>query len=274
MPVRYAAVGALLLACLAATGCAASTEDDATAGSESALTAVPKGSFNVVRDPLSGSFIRSITFGPADRVELEYVRARTSASPFPFDPFGLGASTTKETFSLRGKAFTFESSGKTNLALDVGEPFGSLTYEMEKDGDTLRLEAIGERAFELKAGAPVVVPTEKRVVHCKGRKFEATITLDEAQRRRGTMKVKASPDADRNDPPSGTFPIQFTGNTGVRDAMAYEGTDAKNNNYDMALFASELERTSGAISNVGVGFEREFTSFSMHHSLECTISTD
>ena len=277
MPVRSAALGALLFSFIAATatGCATSAEgDDATAGSESALTSAPRGHFNLVREPFSQSFIRSATFEADGRVALEYVRVRTGSSPFPLDPFGLGASTTRETFSLRGKALTFTSSGATQLALEVGEPFGSLIYKLDVNGDVLRLQAIGEPAFELKAGPAVTVPTAKRVVRCEGRKFGATITLDEAQRRRGTMTVKAHPDADRTDPPSGTFPILFTGNTGVRDAMAYEGTDDRNNDYDMALFASELERTTGPISNVGVGFARSGVGFGVHYSLACTIGAD
>lgn len=266
---RLAALGLVVLALGA--GCATSADTEAEGASAALESApLPKGHFEVSRKPLSDSYIKSVTFD-GERVALDFVRVRIS-TPFVFNPFF--TTREEEVFSLIGTAFTFDSGGETKIAFDVGEPFGSLSYDFELQGDKLKLQAIGQSAFELKSAAVPADKTEKRVLRCKHGLFDAIITLDKNERRRGTMQIIPTDKADpRRDPPAVTFPVAFTGNTGVRDAMAYEGMDEHGNGYDFALSAGQVAQTSGPVTDVGMGFTREFTSFAMHHSLDCNVAT-
>ncbi len=126
-------------------------------------------------------------------------------------------------------------------------------------------------AFELRPTSAAPRATDARVIECKGRRFDATLTMDEAQRRRGTMKIVRHAEADASDPPNASFSIAYTGDTGVDDYMGYEGFDRQNNGYEFALKKSDMEKTSGSIAEVGVGFTRDLASYAVHMPLSCTI---
>ena len=271
-----AALALLSLSLLAPIGCAAPTDegDGNSAQNEDDLTALPTGHFAIVRAPLSGSYISSLTLSAGKKVEIEYVRVTSSSTSLFGNPFFPIPTSKKEAFSLRGTYFTYKGDGnKTNIAFDVGEPFGSLSYALTVNGGTLGLQGIGQPGFELKSGAAPTTPTDKRVLHCVDGSFEATIKLDEAQRRRGTITIKRLAGADRMDPPNGSASFAYTGDTGVRDYQAFEGTDKQGNGYEFALSRSEIERTSGKISNVGLSYSPEFAGYGIHHSMQCSIGT-
>ena len=61
---------------------------------------------------------------------------------------------------------------------------------------------------------------------CTGRRWDATITLDQNQRRRGMMTITRRADGDRSEPPSGSLTVAYSGDTGVDDYMRYEGVDS------------------------------------------------
>ena len=279
MPTR-STTAALALATLVACSlcaCAAPTDgaEDAATQGEDALTSVKTGHYAIKREPSSGTYIKRLTIAPGKKVELELVRVRTTSEPWAWNPWIRIPTTKREALALRGTFMTFEGEpGETLISFDVTDrAIDHLTFALEKtEAGALRLKAIGASPFELEPATPDATPTDARVLTCTGRRWDAVITLDENQRRRGSMKVTRHADAERNDPPSASFEIAYTGDTGVADYMRFEGLDRDGNGYDFALRRSELERTSGPISQVGVGYTPEFSAGGWHNTLQCTIA--
>lgn len=263
----------IAVAAFGSVGCAAQTEEEAGT-SDDALTAVPTGHFKVKRAPTGeGEHISKLTTSSGKKFELELVQRRTTYERPIWNPFITLPSTTEEKFILRGKYFTFDSDGETNISFDFTEgPFNHRTFAMTKTATGMKLKAIGDSEFELVASEPEEEATEARVLTCQGDEWKATITLDQAGRRRGTMKTTRARGADENTPPTSTFSIVFAGNTGVEDYQSFEGMDTKGNGYSFALKPSELEKTSGPISHVGVGFTKKYASYAWHLGLDCTIA--
>jgi hypothetical protein len=202
------------------------------------------------------------------------VHVTTSSEPWFWNPFVRVPTTKKEALVLRGTYVTFAGDpGETLISFDVTDrAVDHLIFSLQSSPGSLRLQAIGSAAFELKAAAPDTTPTDKRVLRCAGRRWDAVITLDENQRRRGTMKVTRHTDAERSDPPNTSFAIAYTGDTGVDDYMAFEGVDRGGNGYDFALRRSDLEHTSGPISQVGLGYTPDLSPGGWHNTLACTIA--
>jgi len=191
-------------------------------------------------------------------------------------PFIRVPTSKKEALVLRGTYLTFAGDrGETLLSFDVTDrSTDHLIYSLEITlTGAMRLEAIGGSAFELKSGAPDTTPTDKRVLRCTGRRWDAVITLDENQRRRGTMKVARHSDAERSDPPNTSFTVAYTGVTGVTDYMGFDGVDRSGNGYDFPLRRSGLEKTSGPISQVGVGYTPDLSPGGWPNTLRCTNAT-
>jgi hypothetical protein len=258
--------------CLAlAAGCAAPTvSEDPTTASEQDLTGLRAGRYAVASAPLSGSYVESLVIGPGKKVELEYVRVRTS----PVSVWTPWFTTRDEQrLSLQGTYTTFAGKpGETLISFDVTDTgIDHLIYSLKVDGTSIELKAVGGSAFVLRPSNDAPATTDARVLTCTGRSFDAVITLDQAQRRRGTMTVKRNAGADANDPPSISFTVAYTGDTGVDDYMAFVGTDAKSNDYEFALRKSDLAKTSGPTAQVGVAFTRDMVSYGVHHTLACTI---
>lgn len=273
---RIGAVVACVGFGLLSAACSAPADEDesTTAEAEGALTAVRAGHYAIERAPSSRSHVASLTLKAGKKFELEYVRVRTESEPWIWNPWVQVPSTKKESFLLSGSYFTFAGDpGETLISFDAdGGAIDRLIYRLERVGENLRLTAVGEPPFELAPAEASEPATDLRVVSCAGRRWTATFTFEDAERRRGTLKVKRKAGADSSDPPSGPVTIVFTGGTGVDDYMAFEGKDSAGGRYEVAFRRSELNRTSGELSSVGLGYSRPHTSYFMHNSLSCTIA--
>jgi hypothetical protein len=274
------ALGLLLLSLTA--GCAANPSDDDGAASAAAseLTSVPTGTFAIEREPSDGSYISKLTLSSGKKFELEYVRVTTTYETSLFSPFIPLPTRHEEKVVSTGKYSVFAGEpGETLISFDIEGTTTNddhMIFSIKSTATTLTLAAIGEDAFTLEktnGGAPE--PTDARVLTCDDGSFTAVITLDEAQRRRGHMKITRKAGADRMDPPNGDVPVVYTGNTGVDDYMAYEGRDSHGNTYSFALKASDLQKTSGKTAEVGLGYGPDdilLGGGEIHHGLACTIA--
>lgn len=276
------AVGLALLLLTLGAGCAATTdeEDGGGATEEAALTSMSTGTFAIDRKPLSGSYVARLSLESGRKFEIEYVTRRTVYETSIWSPFIPLPATKEEAVVYRGKYDVFAGDpGETLISFDVtdgSESDNHFIFSIEaSSASAITLKAIGSDAFTLKKTSAGPAPTDARVLTCDAVKFKATITLDQAQRRRGTLSIAPKAGADRTDPPKGDTTVVYTGGTGVEDYMAYEGRDSKGNTYSFALKKSDLERTSGPISSVGLGFgPNDFLAGGgeYHNSLTCTIA--
>jgi hypothetical protein len=268
-------------------GCTASSpeQEEVVVAGEEALTSLPaSGTFLIRSKPSTGSYVNSLTLSANKKFEIEWVRRTTRMEPWVWNPFLLVPVTHEESMVLRGKWFTFGGDhGSTMVSLDVtdgSDPGDHFIFDLQVSGggDTIKLGTTDNRTFELKKSSSSTTPaaTDKRVIRCDGYKITATITLDEAQRRRGKIAIKRKPGADHLSPPEKTTTVVYTGDTGVDDYMGYEGRDDANNGYDFALKKSDLNKTSGPIANVGLGYSPDdflAGGGAIHNSLTCTIAT-
>lgn len=276
MRATLSTVSLLLLALCAACGSPSGEGDDGTSESADALTALPRGHFAIERAPSSGSYIADLTIKAGKKFELEYVRRSTRSAPWIWNPWLSVPVSEDESMLLRGTYFTYAGDhGATMISFDFSEgALDHVSYALEVDGDTLRLEGVGQRAFELVRSETSPPASDDRVVRCKGRSWDATFAFEDAGRRRATMKVKrhAASGTSGHPPPNGNVPVVYTGNTGVDDYMAFEGTDAAGGRYELAFKRSELERTSGSMSQLGLGYSFPGSSYFMHNTLACSIA--
>ena len=264
----------VLFATTAACGGGADRDDESAAQSEAALTAVPRGHFAVDRAPSSGSYIADLTITAGKKFELSLVRRSTRQQSWMWNPWITVPVTDEESMLLRGTYFTYAGDhGATMISFDFSEgALEHVLYEYQVHGDTLRLKGTGDPAYDLErteAAAPV---TDDRVVSCKGRNWDATFTFADAERRRATMKTKRHAGATGNQPPNATTTVVYTGNTGVDDYMAFEGADTAGGRYELAFKRSDLAKTSGALSQLGLGYSFPGSSYFMHNTFACTIA--
>jgi len=268
----------LLVAALAASGCAPTAEDDSVAEGSDALTALPTGTFAIADLPLSGSYVARLTLQAGKKFEMEYVRRTSTTEPWVLNPWVPVPVTHEERLVLRGTWFTYAGDhGSTMVSFDVTDgDGGSYVFEVAKAPGALKLTTIDDRTFELRVSSAAPEPTDKRVIRCDALTIKAVITLDEAQRRRGTLRIERKAAATASSPPERTTPVVYTGGTGVDDYMSYEGHDSDGNGYEFALRESDLEKTSGPIAEVGLGFfpESWIGGGGHHNSLTCTIGTE
>ncbi len=279
MRATLSTVSLLLLALCAACGSPDGNQDDSTSESADALTALPRGHFAIDRAPSSGSYVADLTIKAGKKFELEYVRRSTRQAPWMWNPWLTVPVSEDESMLLRGTYFTYAGErGATMISFDFSEgALDHVSYALEVQGDTLRLEGIGQPAFELvrsETSPPAAHASDDRVVSCKGRNWDATFAFEDAGRRRATMKVKrrAASGVTGHQPPNGNVAVVYTGNTGVDDYMAFEGTDAAGGRYELAFKRSELERTSGSTSQLGLGYSFPGSSYFMHNTLACSIA--
>lgn len=281
MLLRTLSLSVALLSSLSLAGCAVEAGDGGAAeSSEQALTSLATGTFAIESKPLSGSYVARLTLSAGKKFEMEYVRRTTTSEPWVFNPWLSVPVTHEEAIVLRGTYFLYNGDpGKTMVSLDVTDGTESglhYLFEVATAPGALKLTTIDHHTFELKATSAPSDATDKRVLHCDGYQITAVITLDEVQRRRGTIAIKRKANADNLAPPNRTTTVVYTGGTGVDDYMAYEGHDSDGNGYEFALRESDLEKTSGPTSNVGLGYSPNdiwSSGAAYHNSLTCTVGT-
>jgi hypothetical protein len=278
MPMHRATSVLFGLLATAHAGCAAPIDlDDAeVARSEDELVSVPAGHYAIVSAPASSSHVSSATFGPGRSFELTFVRVVQTTEPWIWNPFVQVPVTKKTELALRGAYRTYRSSdGSVMISFDFEEgTMSHLVFELTLSPGALRLGAVGQRPYELRAARPGTAEGEGRVLRCQGHRFDARIVLAEAQRRRGTLSVTRNDRAGRTDPPDGQVEVVYTGDTGVRDYMAFVGRDGQGGSYDFALRRSDLQRRSGSVSNVGLGYQPPLAGGAFHNTLTCSIAME
>lgn len=255
---------------LGVPACAAPTDDAEAASSEDALTSLPTGHYQVDRKPLRGSYVKSLTLLAGKKYEMEFVRVRTSSSPWVW-----WLSSREETaFSIHGTyalydtpegqraSFSPTDVGAESVSVDVATAPGQLTFT-SRDG-----------SYTLKSAPAPVDDTKPLVAACTSRHWEGTLRFEGAGLRRGSLRVdRRLAGASNGNPNVGTFPITFVRTTGVEDYMAFEGADTGGNQIEFAVKKSSLEGARGSATfEIGLGYQREYTSYFVHQTLSCTVT--
>lgn len=259
-----------------ATGCAAGPDDDSsetTGASEDALTSLPTGHYALVRAPSRGSYVKSLTLAAGKRFEMDYVRVRETTEPWAWNPWVPVPVRKEETLSLRGTYFLYDADGKQRVSFDSEDRgFGQVDFTVTVASGRMTLQGFDGAPFALASRARPVDDTAPFVAACKAREWDATLRLDQSERRRGTLTVdRRSAGATGSTPLVGRFDIAYTGGTGVDDYMAFEGRDAGDNAVSFAIRKADIGKTSGTFQ-VGLGYERDLTGYEVHHTLACTIA--
>ncbi len=271
------AVAAPLLVTVAfgASGCAApADDDDGVASSEDALTALGSGHYVVERAPLRGSYVAALTIAPNRRFEMEYVRVRETTEPLWGNPFFPVPVRKEEKLSIHGAYQLYASDGQ-RLAFrssDAGAERVDVGLEV-RDGKLVFTSRSG--TYTLKPSAAAPSDDRAFVARCKARTWEGTIRLDRNARRRGTFTLDARlPGASDSSTPKvgATFAVAYTGDTGVEDAMGFEGEDRDANAIDFTLRRAIVEAARpGATFQTGFGYTRDLAGYAIHHSPTCTV---
>ena len=189
------------------TACSSPVDEEPSASSEDALTSLPStGTFAIADRPLSGSYVARLSLSAGKKFEIEYVRRTQSSEPWVWNPWLRVPTTHEETLVLRGTWFTFAGDhGSTQASFDVTDGNGAdehFIFEVASASSVgIELKTIDGATFDLRASSSQGGGTGggtsiKRVIRCDGMQITAVITLDEAQRRRGTIAIKRKPNAD------------------------------------------------------------------------------
>ncbi|MDF2696730.1 MAG: hypothetical protein K0S65_5113, partial [Labilithrix sp.] len=91
-------------------------------------------------------------------------------------------------------------------------------------------------------------PTNTKTIACAGNTVDAMLTLDQAQNRRGTLKITRKAAADPHDPPSTSVSVTQTEGGGVPGYVYFEGSNGEQDFY-VNMKKDDFERGSG---NVGL----------------------
>ncbi len=89
-------------------------------------------------------------------------------------------------------------------------------------------------------------PTDAKSISCTGPTVNAVITIDQAQGRRGSLKLTRKASADRHDPPSVTVPVTQTEGGGVPEYIYFEGSKGEQDYY-VNMIKKDFERGSGEV---------------------------
>ncbi|MBS2019230.1 MAG: hypothetical protein JST00_40580 [Deltaproteobacteria bacterium] len=243
---KLAAVSALVLSCLCAAvgGCTADANDTNDPGSaeDDVTSSLALGTYLVTSRPwLGGTYATRLTLKAGKTFEAEisssgetsfvagsYVilpaRPNNPASPVPSD--------------------------KPTLYMTPDSGGAPLVFEYDKlaGGEVKLYRSVRTVSFTMKLDPSWhPLPTRTKTIACRGATVDALITLDEAQNRRGTLKLSRKSGADRHDPPSASVAITQTRGSEVPGYLYFEGSSGEQDYY-VNMIKADFERGSGAVT--------------------------
>ena len=226
-------------------GCAADSSQDesSAAGSEDALTAsLGTGTFVVDDKPWFDYYASRITLKAGKKYEAEIVSSSGETTLLAGSYSILAARPNNPDSPVQSDKPTLYLSSDTGAAPQ--------TFEFDKlpDGSLKLYHSARRTSFTMKKDPNYQpAPTNVKTIACTGNAVNATITIDQAQGRRGTLKITRKAGADDHDPPSATLPITKTEGGGVENYIYFEGSKGEQDYYVNAI-KSEFERGRGAVT--------------------------
>jgi len=233
------------LFCLAALWLAslpvACTQAETTAESEEDLTGMGTGTYVLDARAWGEHYVDRITFSRGSTFEAEFVSASGVRS--------LVAGTYDVLPARPNNPDSPVKSDKPTLMLrnDSGGPGASFEFDKEP-GSVLRFyHSVRRSSFTLKKDpnyAPA--PTNTKTIACTGERVDAKLTLDQAQNRRGTLKITRKASATDRDVPNATVTVTKNENGASRDYLYFEGMSGEQDYY-VNMIKSDYERGSGDV---------------------------
>jgi len=237
-----------LLCCAAAlalltAACSGSTADvPAVADQDQDLTsALGTGTYLVDSKPFFDYYASRITLSAGKKFEAEIVSSRgdTTLLAGSYDILPARANNPQSPVK----------SDKPTLYLTSDSGAAPQAFEFDKlpDGSLKLYHSARHVSFSMKKD-PNWKPeaTNGKTITCTGPAVNAVVTIDQAQGRRGTLKLTRKAAADDHDPPSATVAITQTEGGGVPGYIYFEGSKGEQDYY-VNIIKKDFERGSGAV---------------------------
>lgn len=240
---KLALVATSLVALALAAGCAASSSDDqAPASSDQDLTGtLGLGTYTIASRPwFADGYATRITLSSGKKFEAEvYANGETTlvAGSYTILP------------ARPNNPDSPVQSDKPTLYMTPDNNDGPLTFEFDKlsNGEVKFYYHVRTESFTMKLDPSYQPPhTDSKTIECTGNQVDATITLDQAQGRRGTLKLKRKAGADDNDPPSASVSITKVAGSEVPGYVYFEGSSGEQDYY-VNMIERDLNRGSGNV---------------------------
>ena len=236
-----------LLFCAAAlasltVACSGNTADVPTAAEDQDLTsALGTGTFVIDSRPFFDSYASRITLLAGKKYEAEIVSSRGEttllAGSYDIQP---------------ARANNPQSPVKSDkptlyLTSDTGAAPQAFEFDKLADGGLKLYHSARSVSFTMKKDPTwKPAPTDAKSISCTGPTVNAVITIDQAQGRRGSLKLTRKAGADRHDPPSVTVPVTQTAGGGVAEYIYFEGSKGEQDYY-VNMIKKDFERGSGEV---------------------------
>jgi hypothetical protein len=233
MIICLALASTTLFAC-GGVGDSSSTEDDLRAK-------VGAGTYVVDGRPWSGYFLSRLTLAAGQKYEADIVSSSGETSVIAGTYSVLPArANNPDSPVLSDKPTLYLSS-------DTGGADPNLEFDLLPDGGIRFYHSARHYSFAMKKD-PNFRPaaTKAKKIACTGNRVDATIVLDQAQGKRGTLKITRKAIADRQDPQNATVAIIENARGGPDDVAYYEGQRGEQEFY-FNLKRADLEPASGAV---------------------------
>lgn len=250
---KLAVVATLLLSsslALGAIGCAGDTQDPAQPGAgddsasaeQDATAGLALGTYAITSRPWFGSYYATrITLKAGKKFEAEiYSSGRTTliAGGYTILP----ARPNNPQSPVRSDKPTLY------MTPDSNEPPAVFEFDKLENGEVKLYTSARSQSFSMKLDPSFQpAPTNSKVIECKGAQVDALITLDQAQNRRGTLKLTRKAGADRHDPPSASVPITQVRGSEVPSYIYFEGSNGEQDYY-VNIIKADFERGRGAVT--------------------------
>lgn len=229
-------------ACPMMTGCGGAS-DDASA-SEDDLTSLGTGTYVVDSRPsIWGGeyYLARITFSAGKKYEGELVSSSGVKSLIA------GKYTILAARPNNPQSPVLSDKPTLYLTSDTGGADPALEFDRLADGGLRLYHSARRVSFTMKKDPTYrPAPTNVKTIGCTGPTVNATLTLDQAQNRRGTLKITRKAGAsDRDDPPSVTVPVTEDTGGGSPDYVYFTGQRGEQDFY-VNIVKTDFNRGTGA----------------------------
>ena len=220
----------------------ASSDGNTAVGDDNLTSGIEPGTYVVESRPFGSTYASRITIAAGKKFEAEIVSSSGDTSVLAGSYQILAAQPNNPQSPVL--------SDKPTLVLESDSGDASIDFELDKlPGGELRLyESARQVSFTVKMDPRWrPQPTNSKVIACTGNTVNATLTLDQAQNRRGTLAITRKSAAGRDDPPSATLPVTQTEGGGVPGYVYFEGSKGEQDYY-FNMHEDDLQRGSGSVA--------------------------
>jgi hypothetical protein len=233
---------AAVLASLSAVACSGSTADvPAAEGDQDLTSALGTGTYLVDSKPFFDYYASRITLLAGKKFEAEIVSSRGDTTLLAGSYDILPARANNPQSPVKSDKPTLY------LTSDSGAAPQAFEFDRLPDGSLKLYHSARSASFTMKKDPSwKPAPTDGKSITCTGPTVNAAITIDQAQGRRGTLKLTRKAGADRHDPPSVSVPITQTEGGGVPEYIYFEGSKGEQDFY-VNMIKKDFERGSGDV---------------------------